>query len=201
MESVDDKILNTLKKCGRGVVFSAVQFAKLGNAKTVQKAIERLCNSGVVIRVAQGIYCYPVIEKELGLGIIYPSFDEIASYIANRDKAQITPVGAYAVNKLGLSTQVPMNAVFLTTGESRKLKIFNGRHIVFKHVAPKNFAFKNPFAQLVCIALKDIGNGNLTDEQTAALKKIVLQQPKIAETDLIIMPDWIKQLLKKIYDE
>lgn len=201
MESIDDKILSKLQKCGRGVVFSAARFAHFGSTEAVRKAVVRLCNAETIIRIAQGIYCFPVIDKELGLGIIYPTFDEIASYIAKRDKAQIAPAGAYAINKLGLSTQVPMNAVFLTSGESRKIKMFNGRHIVFKHAAPKNFAFKNSFAQLVCIALKDIGKDNLTDEQTAALKKIILQVPKIAETDLILMPDWIKQLLKMIYDE
>ena len=201
MESIDDKILSTLKKCGRGVAFSAARFAHFGSTEAVRKAIERLCHSGTVIRVAKGIYYYPKIDKELGLGIIYPTFDEIARSIATRDRSQIVPAGAYAVNKLGLSTQVPMNAVFLTTGESRKIKMANGRNIVFKHAAPKNFAFKNPFAQLVCIALKDIGKENLTDEQTAALQKILLQQPPISEMDLKIMPLWIKKLLTQIYNE
>ena len=73
--------------------------------------------------MARGIYCYPKIDTELGLGVIYPSFDDIAQAIAKRDKAKIVPAGAYAVNKLGLSTQVPMNAVFLTSGESRKIEI------------------------------------------------------------------------------
>ena len=201
MQSVGDKILVSLKKCGRGVAFSSTRFAHYGSADAVRQAVDRLCKQQTVVRVARGIYCYPIIEKELGLGVIYPSFDQIAKCIASRDRVQITAVGAYAVNRLGLSTQVPMNAVYLTSGESRKIKLENGRSIVFKHAAPKIFAFKNPFAQLVCVALKEIGNGNLSEVQMVTLKKVIKEQPRISEIDLKIMPVWIKKLLNKLYDE
>jgi len=201
MQSIDDKIVNSLIKCGRGVAFSSTRFAHYGSADAVRKAIGRLCNNKVVIRLARGIYYYPKIDKKLGLGIIYPTFDEVVGAIANRDRVQIAPAGAYAVNKLGLSTQIPMNAVFLTTGESRKIKIENGRSIVFKHVSPKNFAFENSFSQLVCVALKEIGNDNLTREQKDSLKKIICAQPRISEMDLKLMPDWIKKLLKELYEK
>ncbi len=35
----------------------------------------------------------------------YPSVEDIAQAIAKRDKANIVPMGAYALNRLGLSTQ------------------------------------------------------------------------------------------------
>lgn len=38
-----------------------------------------------------------------------PSIEQIAEMIARRDKARIVPTGIYALNKLGISTQVPMN--------------------------------------------------------------------------------------------
>ena len=56
------------------------------------------------------------IDKVLGLGILYPTFEEIAAAIARRDKAKIVPTGIYALNQLGLSTQLPMNVVYLTEG-------------------------------------------------------------------------------------
>ena len=201
MQSIEDKILESLKKSGRGTAFTPSRFAHYGTSGSVQKAIERLTDDGIVIRVARGIYCYPKIDTELGLGVIYPSFDEIAQAIAKRDKAQIVPSGAYAVNKLGLSTQVPLNIVFLTSGESRKIAIRNGRGILFKHAAPKNFAFESPFAQLLSIALKEIGKDNLTDEQINTLKRLLHEQPRISEMDLKLMPVWIKKLINKLYYE
>lgn len=201
MQSIENKILIAIKKSGRGIAFTTARFAHYGSAAAVQKAIERLADDEVIIRVARGIYCYPKIDTDLGLGIIYPTFDEIAQCIAQRDKAQIVPAGAYAVNKLGLSTQVPMNAVYLTSGESRKIEIRNGRGIAFKHAAPKYFAFESSFAQLVCVALKEIGKDNLSPEQTDTLKKILNQQPRISDMDLKLMPVWIKKLINDLYNE
>lgn len=200
MQSIEDKILTSLKKSGRGVAFSPARFAHYGSAAAVQKAIERLTDDGKIIRVARGVYSYPKIDTELGLGIIYPTFDEIATCIANRDRTLIAPAGAYAVNKLGLSTQVPMNAVYITNGESRTIDIRNGRNIVFKHAAPKNFAFESSFAQLVAIALKEIGKDNLLPEQLATLKQVLNRQPRISEMDLKLMPAWVKKQVSDLYE-
>ena len=201
MLSIDDKILSSLKKSGRGSAFTPAKFAHYGSAGAVQKAIERLTVAGTIIRVARGIYCYPKIDTELGLGVIYPSFDDIAQTIAKRDKTQIVPAGAYAMNKLGLSTQVPMNVVFLTSGESRKIEIRNGRSILFKHAAPKNFAFESSFAQLLSVALKEIGKDNITPEQHSTLSHLLQEQPRISEMDLRLMSIWIRKLINELYDE
>ena len=200
MQSIDDKILASLKKSGRGVAFTPSRFAHYGSAAAVQKAIERLAENDHIIRVARGVYCYPKIDKELGLGIIFPTFDEIAACLASRDRMLIAPAGAYAVNKLGLSTQVPMNAVYITNGESRKVEIKNGRTILFKHAAPKNFAFESSFAQLVSIALKEIGKERLTEENLSTLKAILNQQPRISEMDLKLMPAWAKKQITELYE-
>ena len=200
MQSVEYKILMSLKKSGRGLAFTPSRFAHYGSATAVQKAIERLAESGQIVRIARGVYCYPKIDTELGLGIIYPTFDEIASCLASRDRMLIAPAGAYAVNKLGLSTQVPMNAVYITNGESRKVEIKNGRTITFRHAAPKNFAFESSFAQLVSIALKEIGKGRLSEENLATLKAILKQQPRISELDLKLMPAWIKKQISELYE-
>ncbi len=200
MVSIEDKIIRSLGKCGRGVAFSPTRFAHYGSESAVQKAIERLTENGKIIRVARGLYFYPKIDKELGLGVIYPTFDEIAYSIANRDRVLIAPAGAYAINKLGLSTQVPLNVVYITNGEGRKIEIRNGRSILFKHAAPKNFAYESSFAQLVSIALKEIGKDNLAPEQLTALKQILHQQPRISDMDLKLMPAWVKKLIVDLYE-
>ena len=119
LESIDDKILNSVMKRGRGVVFSTEEYAHYGDPDAVQKALSRMARKGVLLRVCHGIYCYPKIDKELGLGQLFPSYEDIAQVIAKRDKVRIFPAGALAQNMLGLSTQVPMNVVYLTDGSNR----------------------------------------------------------------------------------
>lgn len=51
--------------------------------------------------------------------IVLPSADKIVQTIAARDNAKVLPLGMTALNLLELSTQVPMNHTFLTTGRER----------------------------------------------------------------------------------
>ena len=200
-ESIDDKILNSLMKRGRGVVFSTEEYAHYGNPDAVQKALSRMARKGVLLRVCHGIYCYPKIDKELGLGLLFPSYEDIAQVIAKRDKVRIFPAGALAQNMLGLSTQVPMNVVYLTDGSNRKVNVKNGRGILFRHVSPKKLAFNDKLAMLITTALRDLGSNNVTDEHKKQLKTVLEQHPEPFSThDMKLMPLWIRNLIKELYE-
>lgn len=201
IQSIDDKIITKISKCGRGTIFSPTDFTTLGEPKSVLKALERLTNSGKIIRIARGIYCFPKIDKTLGLGVIYPSFEEIAQSIAKRDKARIVPTGLYALNRLGLSTQVPMNIIYLTDGSARKIKINNDRSIQFKHTAPKNLAFRNELAMLIVFALKELSRERVTKEHLEKIKNILQKEPKEKIlVDAKLMPAWIRSIIIKAYE-
>jgi hypothetical protein len=118
MDSVTSKIEQQILKLDRGSIFFPDDFVDLGTSEAIRQSLTRLCKEGLIIRIAQGIYCYPEIEEKLGLGILQPSFEQIAEAMAKRDHARIVPTGAYALNVLGLSTQIPMNYVYLTDGEN-----------------------------------------------------------------------------------
>ena len=171
-ENIGKRIVNNLKKCVRGSIFFPNSFVSYSDIKSVSKSLERLTKEAVIIRLANGIYLYPKIDKELGLGVLYPSIEDIAIQIAKRDRARIAPTGAYALNLLGLSTLVPMNVVFLTDGSPRKIRLGNDKTITFKHTVPKNLAFVNKTAQLASFALKEIGQSNVKDEHLKVLKQV-----------------------------
>lgn len=108
----------------------------MGSAENIRQTPLRCAKSNKIIRVAKGIYCYPQIGEKLGLGILYPSYDQIANAIAERAHARIIPTGDYALNVLGLSTQVPMNFVYLTDGTPRKVDISGGKRNYLQKDSP-----------------------------------------------------------------
>lgn len=202
LQSIEDKIYNSIKRRKYGTIFFASDFAHIGKGQTVNKALERLTNAQKILRLSKGIYCKPRIDTELGLGVIYPSLEEIAEAIAKRDRARIMPTGNYALNRLSLSTQVPMNAVYYTDGTPRKIQIYNGRGIRFLRVAPKRLAFKNMMSAMLTFALQEIGKDNLSNEQTKRIKELLAQVPQeTLITDYPLMPDWIRVILKNTYAE
>lgn len=201
-ENIGKKIVNNIKKCGRGTIFFPSSFISYGDIKAVFKSLERLTNDAVIIRLANGIYLYPKIDKKLGLGELYPSIEDIAIQIAKRNRARIAPTGAYALNLLGLSTQVPMNVVFLTDGSPRKIKLGNNKIITFKHTVPKNLAFVNKTAQLATFALKEIGQSSINEEHLETLKHAFSTiDEKSIEADYKLMPAWIRKIIKSFYSE
>ncbi len=200
-QSIENTILNSIKKRGRGTVFFSSDYSKVGEKSAVLKALERMAAGGTIVRVARGIYCYPKIDKELGLGTLYPTYEEIAQAIAKRDKARIVPAGIYAMNRLGLSTQVPMNVVYLTDGSSRKVAINGNKGIQFKHVAPKNLAFQNQLALLINSALKEIGQDNITEKDKTRIKSLLSNESKDnVMQDVKLMPDWIASIIREAYE-
>lgn len=201
MESIENRIYTSLVKRGRGTVVSPLEFASYGDSKAVQKAFERLTATGKLIRVARGIYCYPKIDKALGLGILYPTIEEIAAAIARRDKAKIVPTGVYALNKLGLSTQLPMNVVYLTDGSPRKVKLEGDRGIQFRHTAKKNLSFQNDFAMLLTFALREIGENKLTDEQLKHVRELIKTVPfENIKKDFALIPAWVRKIILASYE-
>lgn len=201
MASVEDNIWTAIKAKGRGSIFFPSDFAAYGEVKAVGKSLERLTAKGNIIRLARGIYAYSEVDTALGLGVLMPSIEQIAETIARRDKARIVPTGIYAMNKLGISTQVPMNVVYLTDGAPRKVSLGNGRSIQFKYTTPKNLSFTNSLAMLVTFALKEVGRDNMTEDIIKQIKGILRKESKEKVlADEALMPAWIRTFIRQAYE-
>lgn len=195
MQSTDDKVIAKIKKAKKGSLFFTEDFLAFGSAKTVAKALERMVEKEEVFRVARGIYAR--LEKDPILGLLKPSTETIAQAIAKRDKARIVPTGVLALNALGLSTQVPMNVVYLTDGASRKIDL-GKRKILFKNTAPKNLSAIGKISSLVIQALKEIGKDNSTEtEIEIILKQLAKEEPQRLEHDIKLAPEWIRIIMRQ----
>ncbi|MBN2746082.1 MAG: hypothetical protein JXR34_05090 [Bacteroidales bacterium] len=191
---IRDRILNIKV----GELFTINDFEDVNNDNLVTRTLSRLQNEGAIVRVATGIYMNP---KHTQFGILYPTLDQIAHKIAERDKAQIMPTGDTALNILGFSTQVPMNAVYITNGAKRKVKV-GERTIIFKNAVQKNFQFKGKLLPLIIIALKELGESRVTNEIRNKIISLISESKTDERTtmmnDLYLSPVWIKELLLPI---
>jgi DNA-binding Xre family transcriptional regulator len=193
-ESVQTRIENNIKSMQRGSILFPSNFDDMGNVEVVKKSLLRLENKKFLVRLAHGIYLYPKQDKLLG--VLYPTIEEIAVAIAERDKARIIPTGTTALNKLGLSTQIPMNIVFLTDGAPRSI-VVGKRTIKFKRTSPKNLAVKGEITSLIIQALKEIGKDNVTAEQLERIKiHLENEKQEIIEHDSKLAPVWISKIMK-----
>ncbi len=192
VKSVKDKIKDEIQVGKKGKIVLPSEFERKYGVENTKKSLLRLTNDGFLARLARGIYLYP--ERDELLGVIYPDIETIAEEIALRDNARIIPTGIQALNLLGLSTQIPLNAVFLTDGSPRTL-IIGKRRIKFKKTSPKNLAAKGRLSGLAIQALKEIGKEKVSQNDILKIK----EQLKKEETeniyhDMKLAPSWIADI-------
>jgi hypothetical protein len=190
---VENKIAEVLKSHPKGSVLFVDDFLEYGNPESVKKSLLRLKEKEILVRLAHGIYLYPKIDKELG--VLFPSTEDIAKAIARRDKARIVSTGVHALNKLGLSTQVPMKVVYLTDGATRSIKV-GKRTIAFKNTSPKNLLTQGEISSLVIQALKTIGQAKVDDETITKIQKLLKkEETQNVINDAKLAPAWINKIL------
>ncbi|WP_353548033.1 DUF6088 family protein [Rhinopithecimicrobium faecis] len=197
MESSKNQIQTKISKSSFGEIFFLDDFVKYGSSENIRKVLSRLEQDGVVIRLAQGIYLKP--KKDPLLGIIYPTTEEIAKQIVQRDKARIAPTGVMALFLLGLTTQIPLKAVYLTDGSQREIKI-GKRSIKFKKTVPRSFAIKDGLLHLIVQAFKEVGQEGVTEDFlekiTSAIRRL---ESKVVDTQLRFAPVWIQKIIANLY--
>ncbi len=199
MASVQGSIETKLDRIKKGHLIFPSDFRGLGSEAAIKMALSRLAKQGKLDRLAHGIYHIPKEDSELGK--LKPSMEEIAKAVARHERVRILPSGVYALNKLGLSTQVPTRLVYITDGPSRMIKLGKGG-IRFKATTAKKLALKGPVSSLIVLALDELGIENVSpamkNRLTALLRK---EDPKLLKHDLSLAPakvhDYILQLLKE----
>jgi len=195
--SISDKIYESVRKLQPGTLVFPTDFLEFGSNKAINMALSRLAKEGHIQRFAKGVYFTPKTDPLFGP--VYPSFEDVAKAIADKEQIKIRPTGAYALNKLRLSTQVPMRVVYLTNGHSRNFKIGPKGSIRFKQTTPKVMAVKNDLVFLAIQALQELRKDGVTEEVITrlieVLKRVDIQQLR---DDAKLAPVWIGQILYSI---
>ncbi len=195
MQSIENKIEKAIKSKQRGVLLFTDDFISYGSSKAVQKALERLTNREVIRRVARGIFVRPILSEYIGE--VMPTAEDVAKGIAKRDKIKIVPSGTYALNKLGLSTQIPLKLVYLTDGSPREIQI-GKRSIKLKKTTPKNLMAKGEISSLAIQALKVVGQKEVTKEiEKKIIQVLKKENRKELEHDITLAPVWIRKIMQK----
>ncbi len=193
--SIDDKVEQKVKNSQEGSILLSEDFHNLGNAGAVKIALHRLVKKGQLKRLARGIFVKPKYSELVGE--VIPTTEEVAKAIAKRDKARIMPTGSFAMNILGLSTQVPLNLVYLTDGSPRKITI-GKRTILFKKTTPKNLSLKGGISRLVVQALKEIGQDKATEVELRKIQELLKKEDhKTLKHDITMAPQWIGEIMAK----
>jgi hypothetical protein len=194
---ISKQIEQKIKILPAGTLLFIDDFIEEYDYETARKILQRLTNDGQLMRLTRGIYYKP--KKDNLLGIIKPTAEQIAESISKRDKARIIPTGSFALHKLGLTTQVPMNVVYLTDGSPRKIKV-GIQKITLKKTSPKNLAVKHYLSGLIIQGLKEIGEGKVNASHLSQIRKIIVNSHDVSQIKMNMRyaPVWVQKIVIKI---
>ena len=195
--SIKTNILGRIKKRGKGYIFFPSDFPTVGTADAVLLSLHRLVKEKSIVRLGKGIYYYPKFDEELGIELL-PSLEEIAWAVAGRDGVKIRPTGARALNELGLSTQVPMNVVFLTSGRSKTIRIGKNT-ITFQSENSRRLKLKGTTLGKLLLGLESLNPERIDPVMRTGIERLLSRftSEEIRREAKKASP-WIRDLLVKI---
>lgn len=193
-------IQKTINEYPDGRVFIVSDFSDTSTYDNVRKILIRLENEGEIRRILPGIYDKPAFSEILQEKSA-PDINAVAEAIARKNNWTIVPNGNTALNLLGLSTQVPANWEYLSSGESKSYEVGN-RSINFIHRADKELNGMSKKTALIIQAIKALGIENITEEVISKLKiKTTAEEKQKLLAEAKPTTNWIYEIIKKICED
>lgn len=195
--SVIQEIRIRINDMDDGDIMMTSDFADLSSITTIRKCLGRCADDGIIRRVFDGVYEKPKFSKLLKEYL--PTDPEKVAYaLARKYHWTIAPCGDIALNKLGLTTQVPSVWSYVSDGPYRDFG-WDNIQLKFKHKANREISQLSKQTLLVVEAIRALGKERITPD-------IVVQlQNKLPDTDKEIILDeatncseWIYEAIRKV---
>ena len=161
----------------------------LGSRSAVDQALSRLARSGRLMRICQGVYMRPV---ETRFGSRAPGVEKAVAALSELWGETVVPCGGSAANLLGLTAQMPVRTVYLTSGPSRRLR-FGALSVELRHAPRWQLAVPHRKAGDVLRALAWLGPGEIEESLDAVLPGLSVQDLGELSAARATMPAWMAE--------
>ena len=161
----------------------------LGSRAAVDQALSRLVRKGKLMRVCQGVYVRPIQTR---FGLRPPSIDKVLASLSALWGETIVPCGGMAANALGLTTQVPVRQVHLTSGPNRKLKL-GGLVVELRHAPRWQLVAPHRPAGDAVRALAWLGPEEVEENLGAIEKRLSSRDLEELAATRAVMPSWLAE--------
>ncbi|CAH1660603.1 conserved hypothetical protein [Hyphomicrobiales bacterium] len=194
MRRLTEQIIEHAKQLPEGTPVAAKSLLYLGTRAAVDQALSRLAERGQLIRAGRGVYLLPVMSR---FGARAPSVEQAVEALAAQRGEVIVSSGAVAANSLGLTTQVPVRSVYLTSGRTRKMSL--GKQTVELRHAPRwQLAMAHRPAGQALRALAWLG----PERAETALQTLKRKLPPSEFSELVAaapqLPNWLARSVGKV---
>ena len=189
MPSLPRQVLQQADESPEGTLLCPNTLLHLGSRAAVDQALSRLARKGELMRVCQGVYVRPIQTQ---FGPCPPPMEKVIDSLSSMWGETIVPCGGALANSLGLTTQVPVRSVYLTSGRSRRLNF--GKLVVELRHAPR-WQLVAPYrpAGDAVRALAWLGPEEIKENLEALGGRLSTEDLEELATARAVMPSWIAE--------
>lgn len=189
MQTLAKQVLQHATQLAEGTPVVAKELLHFGNRAAIDQVLSRLARRGALLRIGRGIYVVPVESR---FGVRAPSTVKMVEGLAHQSGETIVSHGAAAANALGLTTQVPMRAVYLTSGRNRRLKL-GAQLVELRHAPIWQLIFPGRPAGEVVRALAWLGPEKAAEAIRKLRAKLPLAELREVASARARLPTWMAQ--------
>lgn len=194
MSILAENMLAAAAKLAEGEILSPKDFLHLGSRMAVDQTLSRLVKQSKLIRVGRGAYVMPVIGR---FGSHPPAVDKTVKSLAAKTGEIIVSHGAAAANALGLTNQVPIREMFVTSGPSRKLH-FGKLMVELRHVPHWQVMLGDKPAGMAIRALAWLGQAHIEEGLIKLHRRFPTEEWQNLFAIRSSLPSWMAENIGKI---
>jgi hypothetical protein len=116
--SIASFVKEQISNAADGSIITLADFTEVKNPQAVALTLSRLAKSGAITRLSKGQYCVP---QKTRYGVLMPSENEIIANLLEQKGGYLA--GASALNRLGVTTQIPSEITIWGSTSTRSLRV------------------------------------------------------------------------------
>jgi len=176
-----------------GEPFTPTALLECATRASVDRTLSRLVKAGAIERVTRGVFVRPEISRFVGK--VSPSPLKVAETVAKTTGAVVQVHGAEAARRLELTTQVPTQSVFVTSGPSKHIRV-GKMEIRLQHVCQRKLALAGRPAGLALAAMWYLGKKEVTPALVEKIRhKLGSNEFEALKSVTSSMPAWMSDAI------
>lgn len=194
MVSLSQQIMQIAEESPEGAPLCSNTLLDLGKRAAVDQALSRLARNGRLLRIGQGVYVRPVMTR---FGPRPPSIEKTIPALSKLWNETIIPGGSHSANVLGLTTQVPVQPVYLTSGRDRELKL-GEQTVLLRHAPAWQMVAPHRPAGEAIRALAWLGPTSVGENIDTIRQKLTTEDLKELAASRARMPAWLNETVSEL---
>ncbi|MBD2781584.1 DUF6088 family protein [Xenorhabdus szentirmaii] len=181
-----------------GELFTSESFLALGARTAIDKTLSRLVEKKEIERLARGVFTKPKINRFIGKE--YPDITKVVELITNQNGEVIQIHGAEAIRRFKLSTQMPINLVYYTSGSSRQISIGNRKVKLIHTSSQRKLQHAGTKVGMAISALWYLGKEAVTPATVEQIRNL-MNEEEFGLLKTCKLPAWMSSVIQHVNRE